>query len=111
MNKCWRPHNLDPSWVLLPPLLVVAEEEGEADAGPGGGARHCCCSGGDHTHHSPPQQNHREGILAVYYQLLLKPIYTMAKRVLFLNLMDIKLCVAANGQKLGAALGILATLS
>ena len=66
---------------------------------------------GDHTHHSPPQQNYREGILAVYYQLLLKPIYTMTKRVLFLNLMDIKLCVAANGQRLGAALGILATLS
>ena len=63
------------------------------------------------THHSPPQQNYREGILTVYYQLLLKPIYTMTKRVLLLDLMDVKLCVAANGQRLGAALGILATLS
>ena len=64
-----------------------------------------------YTYHLLSQQNHREGILAVYYQLLLKQIYTMTKRVLFLNLMDIKLCVAANGQKPGAALGILATLS
>ena len=68
-------------------------------------------AGWRYTYHLLSQQNHREGILAVYYQLLLEPIYTMTKRVLFLNLMDIKLCVAAKGQKLGAALGILATLS
>ena len=94
--------------MLLP---LVAERREVADAEARGGARYCCCSGGDYTYHLLSQQNHREGIFAVYYQLLLKQIYTMTKRVLFLNLMDIKLCVAANGQKLGAALGTLATLS
>ena len=67
--------------------------------------------GGDYTYHLLSQQHHREGILAVYYQLLLKPIYTMTKRVLFLNLMNIEGYVVATGQKLGAALDSVATLS
>ena len=63
------------------------------------------------THTSCTAKNHREGILAVYHQLLLKQIYTMTKRVLLLNLMNIEGCVVATGQKLGAALDTLATLS
>ena len=85
--------------------------EGGGRCGGPGGARCCCCRVAYSTYHLLSQQNHREGILAVYYQLLLKQIYTMTKRVLFLNLMDIKLCVAANGQKLGVALDTVATLS
>ena len=42
------------------------------------------------THTSYTAKNHREGILAVYHQLLLKQIYTMTKRVLLLNLMNIE---------------------
>ena len=42
------------------------------------------------THTSCTAKNHREGILAVYHQLLLKQIYTMTKRVLLLNLMNIE---------------------
>ena len=40
------------------------------------------------THTSCTAKNHREGILAVYHQLLLKQIYTMTKRVLLLNLIE-----------------------
>ena len=45
----------------------------------------------DHTPFTSTTK-YREGILAVYYQLLLKPIYTTTEKVLFLNLIDIKLC-------------------
>ena len=68
-------------------------------------------AGWRYTYHLLSQQNHREGILAVYHHLLLKQIYTMTKRVLLLNLMNIEGCVVATGQKLGAALDTLATLS
>ena len=92
--------------------MLTAGGGGEREMrGPGGGALYFCCRGGDYTHHLLPQQNHREGILAVYYQLLLKPIYTMKKGVLLLDLMNIVGYVVATGQKLGAALDTMATLS
>ena len=110
MNNWWWSHNLD----FVMSVVAAAAGSGEEGGCRRGGQGWCqvlLLQGGDYTYHLLSQQNHREGILAVYHHLLLKQIYTMTKRVLFLNLMDIKLCVAANGQRLGAALGILATLS